>query len=53
LEERVKELENLLAEKDLKITTAEADLAKHIFRLRIKLLVILIKTNSLKKHIQN
>jgi hypothetical protein len=53
LEERVKELENLLAEKDLKIKTAEADLAKRIFRLRIKLLVILIKTNSLKKHIQN
>jgi uncharacterized coiled-coil protein SlyX len=34
LEERVKELENLLAEKDSKIKTAEADLAEAHLRIK-------------------
>jgi hypothetical protein len=51
LEERVKELESLIAEKDSKIKTLKQTWPKLIFGLRIKLLEFLIKTNSLKKHI--
>jgi hypothetical protein len=53
LEEKVKELENLLEEKDSKIKLSKQTWSKLSFGLRIKLLKFLIKTNNLKKQIQN
>jgi hypothetical protein len=46
LEGKVKELENLLEEKDSKIKTVEADLAEAHLRIEIKLFKSLIKANN-------
>jgi hypothetical protein len=52
LEERLKELENLMEEKIQRLRVPKQTWPKLTFGLRVKLLKFLIKTNNLKKHIQ-